>query len=208
MSVNGRAEERSVSKKKVSGWYELVGDPQAGKTTLAALLAREIGYTLWLTTAQELSEPILQRVNPSCDVYLVEKVGEAFGIAREAQGDVDFVVVDSLASLRPDHPGARNVAGDVTCLLFTPTVPILVVNQDRHPAPPGGARWVAVASRRRLTLYRQQPFLASYLDDGRWLTWWGSPKLGGLTEREKLFVGEEVMYEVFRVSQGQKRPWL
>jgi len=192
----------------VNGWHELVGDPGSGKTTLAALLAKEIGYTLWLTTPQELSEPVLRWINPNCYVCPVEKVSEAFKIAREAQGSVDFIVLDSLASLKPDHPDARNIAQDVTRHLFTPTVPILVINQDRHPVPPGGARWVSVSSRRRLTLYRQRPLLVAYLDDGRWLTWWEQPKLGDLTDREKLFVSEEVVHEVFRVSRIERRPWL
>ena len=193
------------------GWYELRGEEQVGKTTLAIMIAKEYGSVLWLSAPQEDPaillavldwEPTLTRV--------VSRVDVLFAAARAAQEHVDLIVIDSLAGMAPSHPDANNIAPDVRRSWFEPSIPILVINQDRHPAPPGGAFWRGVVNTRSLLQFRRRPALYSRLwpdEKKRWLVWWQEPVLRVAEEDDLLWIGDEDGKEPFGVGP-RVGPWL
>lgn len=176
------------------GFYQLVGGPQSGKTTLASLLARKHRAKVWITTESEFSPAIWQAIGWKPQVVLrAERVAEAFEMIKEVQGVSPMVVLDSLAALRPTSEHTNRIAYEVTCKLFVPKVKVLVINQDRKPYPPGGKRWHRLARTYRLLNYRLQPALYSKLvGTGQWLVWWKGkqPQLRGLEERDRVWLPE------------------
>ena len=196
------------------GWHELSGDMGAGKTTLAVLAAREYERVLWISAPQEYSPTIFEALD--YEPYALWSVGLvriAFEAVYQAQGDVDLVVIDSLAGLGPTHSQARTIAADVRRAWFEPDIPILVVNQDRYPAPPGGTWWRScLAGSQTLVKYRDRPFLMSQLvPDGRWFIWKDKPELRGLSrEEEELWFPKEGEFYVAGSPIGISdpgRPW-
>lgn len=197
------------------GWYELVGQPQVGKTTLAALLAKHFQDVLWVWGAQEVSEGILAEVGlePACQL-VVTTVSQAFEVIKEVGKNVDLAVLDSLAGLSPDHPQATRIAPDVARNIFIPEVPVLVVNQVRYPAPPGGVRWASLVSRRELAMFRDRPALLSQLipdEEERWLLWYpgSAPAFRKLEDRDQIWFPEsEVVYgrNTAQLGRPSRRP--
>lgn len=170
------------------GYYELLGGPQVGKTTASCLLAQMYEASIFITTPEEYSPTILEVIGVDF-VVPVETVASFFEIVKMAESGV-FIVLDSLATLRPDHPASKQIAGSINRhIVMPPPCPVLVVNQERYPVAIGGLLWRASRSGVfRLVKYRDRPFLLSKLTPAElWLVWKQdeSPELRVLTDEER-----------------------
>lgn len=168
------------------GYYELVGGPQVGKTTAACLLARMHGAALFLGTPEEESPTIYEATGVGLAVY-VRTVADFFEIVGMTEPGV-LVVLDSLATLKPDHPGSKQIAGSINRhIVMPPPCPVLVVNQERFPIEIGGVLWRASRSGVfRLIKYRERPFLLSHLwPTSLYLIWKDKPGLRALSDEER-----------------------
>jgi len=159
----GQARDRSfggtvlMEERLGPGWYEIVDvQPDAGAVQFAAQWAARYPLVLWISTPAKIDDwsivaPLLQGHCTSA-LLQIEKVSVAMAVIRDVQTCSDCVVLDDLATLLPDHPSATRIAPDVRrCIAgWTPQIPILVVNQWRRPAPPGGAQWRAALKKRWL----------------------------------------------------------
>jgi len=175
------------------GYYELRGGAQTGKTTVALLLAMSKlwrGRTVFVTTQEEYSPSVTEAVTGEALpdwLVTVSRVSEFFELVSMVPWG-QLVILDSLATLRPDHPAARQLAPSVERHWCRPPCPVLVVNQDRHPYPAGGWFWrLQLRGEFELVRYRDRPFLLSELrPGGMWLTWGsGRPELRMLLEEER-----------------------
>lgn len=179
------------------GYYELTGPPASGKTTVGLLLAVSkvySGHIIFVTTYEEYSPPVTEVVTgdvlPEWFVML-SKAKDFFELVSMAQPG-QLVILDSLATLRPDHPAKEELASSVARHWVRPKCPVLVINQERHPVPIGGLLWRNnLIGRMELVMHRDRPFLMSELQPtGLWLTWAnGLPELRLLSEdEEKLWI--------------------
>lgn len=140
----------------VRGFNQLVGEPGSGKTILALLLGREYEAPAILVT-QPLAR--LAFLAPADRVLAIRSLTVAFQLMQRIQEEeaADVIVLDDLASLLPDHPAAR-IATSLSSALEGRQwdLPILVVNQYRHPQPPGGTLFRSLV-KRQISLHRIRP---------------------------------------------------
>ncbi len=171
-----------------SGLFELIGNGDDATLVTAIIAQRCGGDCLWIRSPESRDPRTFEQIfnwMPSLCLE-AEIVGAAFQAIRDLSPVYDMIVLDSLAGLRGDHPGARNIAQYVTRALggLRPTIPVLVTNQHRVPAPPGGIWWrEAVISSQSLISVRNRPPLMSQLaDSDKWLVWYphGKPRLRSL----------------------------
>ncbi len=182
------------------GLYELVGNGEDA-TLVAAIIAQRIGGAcLWIRSPETRDPRSFEKIfNWSPSVCLeAEIVGAAFQAVRDLSPVYDMIVLDSLAGLRGDHPGARNVAQYVTRAIrgLRPTIPVLVTNQHREPAPPGGMWWRETVVSRSLLFVRHNapPFMSWLMGTNQWMVWYADsvPELRCLSPSErKLVQGRE-----------------
>jgi hypothetical protein len=124
----------------------------------------------WVVAPQDQSEQVWARLGWEPSVALkAETVGMAFQMLKTLQDVYDLVVLDSLAGLAPDHPEAHNIAPYVRRALYAPKVPHLIINQDRHPCPPGGMLWRCLCSPQQLELVQETPLYSHIVGTGYWL---------------------------------------
>ena len=180
------------------GYYELVGGPAVGKTTAACLLARSkqaCGSSIFITTPEEHSPTIYEATGVDW-VVPVRTVADFFEIVRVAEPGV-FVVLDSLATLQPDHPASRQIARSINRhIVVSPPCPVLVVNQKKYPVGIGGVFWRAnLQGRFSLVKYRDRPFLLSGLHPtSLYLIWKDKPELRVLTDEERKIWLPDISY--------------
>lgn len=154
------------------GYYELVGGPQVGKTTVACLLARRHESSIFITTHEEDSPTIYEATGVDWTIP-IQTVADFFEIVRMAEPGV-FIILDSLATLTPDHPASKQIAGSISRhIVVSPPCPVLILNQERYPISVGGVFWRAnLRGRFRLVKHRQHPLLLSRLGPtALWLIW-------------------------------------
>ena len=186
-----------------SGYYELVGSPASGKTTVALLLAVSKFYSgraIFVTTQEEYSPQVTEVITGlAMPEWLVTlgKVSEFFELV-DLMRPGQLLILDSLTTLRSDHPGRMEIASSVNRHWVRPRCPVLVINQERYPVPQGGTLWrSSLAGQFTLIKHRDRPFLMSELQPiGLWLTWMdGMPILRVLSrEEEKLWI-KGVIYD-------------
>lgn len=173
------------------GYYELLGGPQVGKTTVACLLARSKrvgGSSIFITTPEEYSPLIYEATGVDWTIP-IRTVARFFELVRMTEPGV-FVVLDSLATLQPDHPASKQIARSVNRhIVVEPPCPVLVVNQEKYPVGVGGVFWRAnLQGRFSLVKYRDRPFLLSKLTPTELFLIWKqgeSPELRILTDEER-----------------------
>ena len=164
------------------GLYELVGDENGTGTALAALIARRVkGPVYWLTSTADYAPAIFNLLDwwPTGQLYQGSRVAPAFEFMRavDRAGVADLIVLDSLAGLHGTHPQAQTIANDVKRGVagWEPQTPVLVVNQARVPAPPGGVHWRARVNSRELIPLHSTPIislLADYTFVNPWFLVW------------------------------------
>jgi hypothetical protein len=153
------------------GLYELIetGDGTAA-TLVAAMIAKEALDPYWISSPQADAPEILRLAG--CNPWY-EVVSRAYvaltavrGVDEACPGEFDLFVIDCLADMRGTHPEARTIAADVkrAVIGWKPAVPVLVVNNWREPAPPGGVYWRGRVNTRVLDVLREEPLIA-HLDD-------------------------------------------
>jgi hypothetical protein len=153
------------------GYYELVIDPGPAGLLLAMLISRQAERPFWF-----VSMPMLDDVRMALGsfslwpMYAANHVRVVFGMIQECQpGASDLVVVCDLETLLPDHRSSRYIAKSVQRAIagWEPEMPVLVLNQHRHPAPPGGVYWrTRCRSRRLRTLYNDYGLTLAHLEGG------------------------------------------
>lgn len=154
----------------IPGLYELVetGDGTAA-TLVAAMIAKEAGHALWVSSPDAYAPALYAAVQLSVSAgYQCARVSVALDAIKVAESleACNLAVVDNLAGLHGDHPGARTIAADVKRAImgWSPRIPVLVVNNWREPAPPGGVYWRGRANARTLDVLRQEPLIAHLAD--------------------------------------------
>jgi hypothetical protein len=216
------------------GLFELVGTGDGtAATLLAAVIAKEARDPYWIASPHGGEPALIQAAG--CNPWYEGEDRAYYALlgARSIAdlGPHDLVVIDCLADMRGVHPEARTIAADVKRAImgWEPTIPILVVNNWRNPAPPGGVYWRGRANSRRLIALREEPLIA-LLDDFQeghaplFLVWYPpfnfGPTLRPLLSIEWLYFfpdgvpGWQVFKESGRLaisSTGQRpgrRPWL
>jgi len=172
-------------------FFELYGPPQCGKTTVMTILCAKKKSSAWIVAPQEGCPDIWAAVGYEPTIALnARTVREAFEMAQMLQGVVEMVVIDSLAGLEADHPGAQTIANDVRRAIQDFNGNVYVVNQDRYPVRPGGSQWLSTTYPAELVLFRRRPALYTWLKaTDYWLTWWERPELRGLTEEDSIWMG-------------------
>jgi hypothetical protein len=150
---------------------QILGSPGCGKTLLATLLAKEHDTVYWVSASQELSQGLWDRLQwrPTY-LSVTDDLEHAFSLMRVFSGFVDCVVLDSLAAMRSVYTHRQTVVS--YNMLFENTVPVIVVNQQRHPRAPGGSVWHGLARTYNLVLYRRRPALYTHVSGLLWLVWW------------------------------------
>jgi hypothetical protein len=145
-----------------------VGDENGTGTALAVLIARQVeGAVVWLTDPNSLNPAIFNRLGwYPVNLYQVDMVAAGLEAVRglDLSGEAALIVLDSLAGLRGTHPQARTIANDVNRGIagWEPQTPVLVVNQQRDPAPPGGVRWRRRANSRTLIPLLDRPIISLF----------------------------------------------
>lgn len=184
------------------GYYELLGGPQVGKTAVACLLARSkqvCGSSIFITTSEEHTPEVFKAIGMEWAVAPdVLTVRGFFDVVAMASPGV-FIVLDSLATLKPDHPASKQIAGSINRhIVLSPPCSVLVVNQERYPVRSGGSLFRAVLSGVfRLVKYRDRPFLLSKLEPtSLFLIWKDKPELRMLTDEERKTWLPDVAYSV------------
>ena len=170
------------------GYYELTGPPASGKTITAALLATSklwSGRAIFATTPEERGQ-VLAHVRGDLSVIEIQTVKEFFALADSMESGT-LLVMDSLATLRPDHPSKREIASSVNRHWVKPRCVVLVINQERWPVGCGGALWRSLLRGTfRLIKYRERPFLLSRLmPTSLYLVWEASPEIRALSDQEE-----------------------
>lgn len=169
------------------GLYEIVAtDDGAAGTLLALLIAKASGLhdVCWITSYDDYAPSLFSAaLYTPRHLYETAQARYALETAKgmDRSSGADLVVIDSLAGMRGVHPEARTIAADVKRAIigWEPSIPVLVVNQWRYPAPPGGVYWRGRVSSRTIDVLRQEPMIA-YLDDfqpgcpPRFLVWYPS----------------------------------
>lgn len=152
------------------GYYELVIDPDYAGLMLATLIAERAENPFWIVSVPMIDD--VRAVWGRLDrwpAFAVDHVNVAFGAIQELRPDIDLVVIYDLASLLPDHSASRYIARSVKRAIagWEPEIPVLVLNQHRHPAPPGGVYWrTRCRSRRLRTLYNEWGLTLAHLEGG------------------------------------------
>lgn len=158
----------------MKGWHEVrEDDPMAGGALLAAIVAMQYENVVWLQSPQA-SISIINVLDWSpTHIFQVDRIDHMFSVVSEVHRCVDLVVVDNLAQFAPKHPQNVQISSDVERYWFAPECPVIVLNQVRHPLPPGGAYWRSMLrTKQTLSSTMYYPDLYSQLcPDGRWLVW-------------------------------------
>ena len=184
---------------RTPGFYELVYEHDSGGLFLAALIARKFERTLWLFSTAAADDMHAVACTDKQDGHeshglIASKMSSAFSTIRAQGRNFDLYVIDDLSSLLPDHSGSRHVAKSLQRAVvgWEPSAPVLVLNQERHPAPVGGLYWrQRRVSRRLITIRDGTPLLLSWLQEGperRFLIWypWGKPQFRRLSRPEQV----------------------
>lgn len=152
---------------KRPGFHQLTGPASCGKTTYAILQSVGRDRVGWVGAPLDDPMFLFSTLGWQPDIFVeAGRVSDAFWAMRDMQRVADFIVLDSLAALMPDHPQSPQIARDVERAWFRPSVPILIINQQRYPAAPGGSLWQgALTSARRMISICQYPLV----------TWIGAP---------------------------------
>ena len=157
---------------KVPGWYELVSQGNGGDASiLAALIAESFKNVLWISSGGALDCVAVNMVTRPVVLLNIDRVDVAFEAIKTVEAAFDLIVLDSLAGLRPGHSQANNIAPDVQRGIFgwSPSVPVLVTNQQRYPIPLGGLKWrLAVRSRTLFSIY-ESPMISALETPGKFL---------------------------------------
>lgn len=170
------------------GYYELTGPPASGKTIIAALLATSklwSGRAIFATTSEERGQ-VLSHVRGDLSIIEIQTVKEFFALADSMESGT-LLVMDSLATLRPDHPSKREIASSVNRHWVEPKCVVLVINHEKWPVGVGGNLWRAMRSGVfQLVKCRDRPFLLSKLHPTPlYLVWKDKPELRMLTDKEE-----------------------
>lgn len=156
------------------GWHEVrESGPMAGGALLAAMVARTFENVVWVQSPQsEMGIFNLLGWSPE-HTFFVERIDQMLLMLAGIHDFSDLIVVDNLAQFSPAHPQNVQIAGDVERHWFAPACPVIVVNQNRVPFPPGGAYWRSMLrTKQTLSSLEHYPDLYSQLcPDGRWLVW-------------------------------------
>jgi hypothetical protein len=179
---------------KRPGFHQIEGDPQSGKTTYAILQAVGRERVAWVGAPLDDPFGLFNSLDFQPDIFIeAPRIGSAFDTLKMLQGHADFIILDSLAGLMPDHPHGRNIARDVERLWFTPTIPILIINQRRYPVAPGGSLWRgALQSNRHMIRLCECPLVSWISKPYETLTWGpgAGPIIKGLSEVEAAYYAQ------------------
>ena len=132
-----------------------------------------------------MTEMVTGQAVPSWFVTLtlVKEFFELVGLMQSGQ----LLILDSLTTLRPDHPGRTEIASSVNRHWVKPPCPVLVINQERWPVSAGGVLFRSLLRGRfSLVKYRDRPFLLSCLQPTPlYLIWKDKPELRALLDEER-----------------------
>lgn len=151
------------------GYYELICDPGPAGLMLATMIAEQAENPFWF-----VSIPMIDDVRAALGslsrwpTYAVDHVKVVFGTIQECKAQFDLVVICDLTTLLPDHSASNHIARSIQRAIagWEPQMPVLVLNQYRYPAPPGGVYWRTRRRSRRLrTLHDDQGFTLAHLQD-------------------------------------------
>ena len=191
------------------GFYELVCDPGPAGLMLATMITERADYPLWIVSVPMADD--VKSVWGDLSRYpghAVDRVGVAFWAIKEAGSFYDLIVLCDLASLLPDHSASRHIARSVRRAVsgWTPACPVLVLNQYRHPAPPGGIFWRQVGVSRLLqTLYNDWGFTLAHLEGSRcFVVKYPTYKV----EYRPLYRVEQYLVEGVELAEGIDNRWI
>lgn len=189
--------EYCVSKYAQRVWYQILGEPMAGKTLLAAVLTQAV-RTAWVVAPQEENRSLWAAICYAPDLVLeVETLPDAFEALRmlHDSGCFDALVLDSVASFEPGY-GRRWVAKSIKEGWFRTRLPIYLINQLRYPKPPGGVFLHSSTRLLHLRLLRRRPFHYAFIGKD-WLIWnyRDQPRVSCLTETDRLWTAGTVRKE-------------
>jgi len=211
------------------GWHEVrESGPLAGGSLLAALVAQKYEHVIWVLSSQAHVN-IFNLLDWAPEyIFAIERIDRFFLMLAEVHDVADLVVVDNFAELAPVHPQNVHIAGDVKRHWFRPKCPVIVLNQERVPHPPGGEFWRSrLQTKQTLSNLEHYPDLYSQLcPDGRWLVWERSRciRCGCLVQEDNLlacpqcnlapWVGKDPYFGAWDYQQrervpckGQMRDW-
>ena len=171
------------------GYYELTGPPASGKTITAALLATSklwSGRAIFATTPEERGQ-VLSHVRGDLSIIEIQTVKEFFALVDSMESGT-LLVMDSLATLRPNHPSKQEIASSVNRHWVKPRCVVLVVNHEKWPVGSGGSLWRAMRSGVfRLIKHRDRPLVSHLTPMDLFLVWEREdrPILKMLSDQEK-----------------------
>jgi hypothetical protein len=163
----------------------------------------------WISSPPDDPFGIFDALDYKPDIFIeVLRIGSAFDTMKVLQVKfADFIILDSLAGLMPDHPDGKEIARDLERSWFMPSVPILIINQERYPLAPGGSLWrSALQSHRHMKRLCECPLISWLSKPYETFTWarGGGPIIKGLSVAEAAFYASIAANRVF----VQKRPSL
>jgi KaiC/GvpD/RAD55 family RecA-like ATPase len=169
------AQRRGSASSLRPAWYHVVGLAGVGKTLFCALQAKQYETVIWINAeGEESPQQVFAGVGSiPVEVLSLEKVTDAFDVAREVQDVADLVVIDSLTALRPAHPAATQVYHDLRRAWFrAPMCPMLVVSQWRYPHPSPFMSSMADVELRLVNMRRLPALYTLCRPWSEWLVWW------------------------------------